>query len=34
MGMRHGIPERLERRQSENEVTDCATADYQNAVHP
>src|SRR5206468_10502286 len=30
---RSGVPQRLERRQSQNEITDRATADHQNALH-
>jgi hypothetical protein len=33
MGIRIGLTERLERWQGENEITDRATADYQNAVN-
>jgi cytochrome c-type biogenesis protein CcmH/NrfF len=28
-----GVTERVKAWQSKNEITDCATADYQNSVH-
>jgi hypothetical protein len=31
--LRPRVTKRFERRQSENEIADCAAADHQNAVH-
>ena len=33
MCLRPRVTKRFERRQSENEIADCAAADHQNAIH-